>query len=59
VRGGFKEGKSRRRFMASTQRLQGVELGGEVVGGGWVQRPCGRVQVTWEEGDDRWGPPVS
>jgi hypothetical protein len=45
--------------MASTQRLQGVELGGEVVGGGWVQRPCGRVQVTWEEGDDRWGPPVS
>jgi hypothetical protein len=59
VRGGFKEGKSRRRVTASTRRLQGAELGGGAVGGGWIQRRRGRAQATREEGNDRWGPPVS
>jgi hypothetical protein len=37
--GVVKEGKSRRRVMASTRRLQGAELDG------WIQRRHGRAQV--------------
>jgi hypothetical protein len=57
--GDFKEGKSRRRVIASTRSLQGAELGGGAVRGTWIQRRRGRAQTTWEEGDDRWGPPIS
>jgi hypothetical protein len=38
--GVIKEGKSRRRVMASTRRLQGAEIGG------WIQQRHGRAQVT-------------
>jgi hypothetical protein len=56
---GFKEGKSRRRVTASTQHLQGAELGSEAVGGGWIRWRHNRTQATREEGNDRWGPPVN
>jgi hypothetical protein len=45
--------------MASTQRLQRPELGGGVVEGGRILLRRGRAQAMWEEGNDRWGPPVS
>jgi hypothetical protein len=45
VRGGvFKEGKSRWHITASTQRLQGVELGGGAVEGGWIRQRRGLTQ---------------
>jgi hypothetical protein len=58
-RGGFMEGKSRWHVTASTRRLQTTELGGGTVEGGWIQRRRSRAQATWEEGNDRWGPPIS
>jgi hypothetical protein len=50
VEGGFKEVKSRWRVMASTQRLQGAELGGGAVRGGRIRQHRSRAQVTREEG---------
>jgi hypothetical protein len=44
---------------ASTRRLQGAEPGGGAVGGSWIQRWRSRTQAMREEGNDRWGPPVS
>jgi hypothetical protein len=52
------EGKSRRQIMASTQRLQAMELGGRAVRGGWIRQWHDQALATWEGGDDRWGPIV-
>jgi hypothetical protein len=57
--GGFKEGKSGQRVTASTRHLQGAELRGGAAGGDWIQWWHGRAQATREEGENRWGPPVS
>jgi hypothetical protein len=36
--GALRRGNQGGRVMASTRRLQGAELGGGAVGGGWIRR---------------------
>jgi hypothetical protein len=36
--GALRRGNQGERVMASTRRLQGAELGGGAVGGGWIRR---------------------
>jgi hypothetical protein len=57
--GALRRGNQGGRVMASTQRLQRPELGGGAVEGGRILLRRGRAQAMWEEGNDRWGPPVS
>jgi hypothetical protein len=59
VRGSLRRGNQGGRVTASTQHLQGAELGGGAVGGDQIRRRHGQASAMREEGDDRWGPPVS
>jgi hypothetical protein len=53
--GALWRGNQGERVTASTQRLQGVDLGGGAVGGDQIQWRRNQAQAMWEEGDDRCG----
>jgi hypothetical protein len=57
--GALRRGNQGGRVTATTQHLRGMELGGGANRGGRIWRQRGRAQVMREEGDDRWGPPIS